>query len=416
MAEQVVAGADTDGDVLVICGTTLISWAVIARMARQVPGSGRAAHHTRQVGDRRAVERRGALRQLGGALAGVDRWQRGTRSRRPARCRCGCPTCAGERVPFHDPHRRASLHDLDIGMTPAPWSGPPTRPSASSSAICSTSPVCPHSASWPPVAVSARWTVDAGAGRLHRAARRHGRGARGGRPRRGAWMARQTAGLERPGSPPTGGCAPTTGSNPTPDGLPPPPSATTASGTSPDEHRRSELASEDTPGWSVACGAGGAAPRLEPGWAKPVRSELASEEHRLVGGVRSWRSSTSRLQCRMGEARPQQACERGHTRSVGGVRSWRSSAAVGTRMGEARPQRACERRTDPGWSVACGAGGAAPRLEARMGEARPQRACERGHTRSVGGVRSWRSSTAVRTRMGEARPQRACERGHRQWA
>ena len=29
MAEQIVAGADNDGDVLVICGTTLITWAVM---------------------------------------------------------------------------------------------------------------------------------------------------------------------------------------------------------------------------------------------------------------------------------------------------------------------------------------------------------------------------------------------------
>ncbi|MDX7436308.1 hypothetical protein, partial [Klebsiella pneumoniae] len=35
--EQIVAGADRDGDVLVLCGATLIVWTTISA-ARQVPG------------------------------------------------------------------------------------------------------------------------------------------------------------------------------------------------------------------------------------------------------------------------------------------------------------------------------------------------------------------------------------------
>ena len=37
ICEQMVAGADQDGDVLVLCGTTLIVWATIPE-AREVPG------------------------------------------------------------------------------------------------------------------------------------------------------------------------------------------------------------------------------------------------------------------------------------------------------------------------------------------------------------------------------------------
>ena len=37
LCEQIVAGADDDGDVLVLCGTTLIVWVTVAE-ARQVPG------------------------------------------------------------------------------------------------------------------------------------------------------------------------------------------------------------------------------------------------------------------------------------------------------------------------------------------------------------------------------------------
>ncbi|MEI4896653.1 hypothetical protein Q8G71_35780, partial [Klebsiella pneumoniae] len=37
LCEQIVAGADRDGDVLVLCGATLIVWTTISA-ARQVPG------------------------------------------------------------------------------------------------------------------------------------------------------------------------------------------------------------------------------------------------------------------------------------------------------------------------------------------------------------------------------------------
>ena len=37
LCEQMVAGADDDGDVLVLCGTTLIVWVTVPE-ARQVPG------------------------------------------------------------------------------------------------------------------------------------------------------------------------------------------------------------------------------------------------------------------------------------------------------------------------------------------------------------------------------------------
>ena len=48
LAEQLVAGADRAGDVLVLCGTTLITWAVIDRRA-EVPGPVDRAPHRRRA-------------------------------------------------------------------------------------------------------------------------------------------------------------------------------------------------------------------------------------------------------------------------------------------------------------------------------------------------------------------------------
>jgi xylulokinase len=110
LSEQLVAGADQDGDVLVLCGTTLIVWATIAQ-AKQVPGLWTIPHIA------------GGKCQIGGAsnagglfLGWVDRLvgQGDSASLDPRRVPVWSPYVRGERTPFHDPDRRGVLDGLDL--------------------------------------------------------------------------------------------------------------------------------------------------------------------------------------------------------------------------------------------------------------------------------------------------------------
>jgi xylulokinase len=110
LCEQIVAGADRDGDVLVLCGTTLIVWATVGE-ARQVPGLWTIPHTVpgkSQIG--------GASNAGGLFLGWVDRvvapGDPATVS--PARIPVWSPYIRGERTPFHDPDRRAVLDALDL--------------------------------------------------------------------------------------------------------------------------------------------------------------------------------------------------------------------------------------------------------------------------------------------------------------
>ena len=92
MGEQIVAGADNDGDVLVICGTTLIVWCVTPELA-EVPGYFPMPHTTQGkflVGG--PSNAGGSLPRLGPTPA-ARRPGPATRST-PAACRCGCRTRA----------------------------------------------------------------------------------------------------------------------------------------------------------------------------------------------------------------------------------------------------------------------------------------------------------------------------------
>ena len=109
LCEQMVAGADDDGDVLVLCGTTLIVWVTIPE-ARQVPGLWTIPHMTgkSQIG---GASNAGGLflgwvdRVLGpGDPVAVD----------PRRVPVWSPYLRGERTPFHDPDRRGMLDGLDL--------------------------------------------------------------------------------------------------------------------------------------------------------------------------------------------------------------------------------------------------------------------------------------------------------------
>ncbi len=110
LCEQIVAGADRVGDVLVLCGTTLIVWTTISE-ARQVPGLWTIPHTAAgksQIG--------GASNAGGLFLGWVDRLvgPGDPAAADPRRVPVWLPYIRGERTPFHDPDRRAVLDGLDL--------------------------------------------------------------------------------------------------------------------------------------------------------------------------------------------------------------------------------------------------------------------------------------------------------------
>jgi xylulokinase len=112
-AEQLVAGADDDGDVLVILGTTLIVWAVTTSETA-VPGYWTIPHTApgkllvggpSNAGGLFCDWARRMIGDVGDGSAGAPR---------PDRVPVWAPYPRGERVPLHDPDRRAVLTDLDL--------------------------------------------------------------------------------------------------------------------------------------------------------------------------------------------------------------------------------------------------------------------------------------------------------------
>ncbi|MBE1547801.1 xylulokinase [Mycobacterium sp. OAS707] len=109
LCEQLVAGADRDGDVVVLCGTTLIVWITIPEY-REVPGLWTVPHST------------GGKFQIGGPsnagglfLSWVDHLVAEDNSVvDPGRVPVWSPYVRGERVPYHDPDRRAVLDGLNL--------------------------------------------------------------------------------------------------------------------------------------------------------------------------------------------------------------------------------------------------------------------------------------------------------------
>jgi xylulokinase len=109
LAEQIVAGADDDGDVLVILGTTLITWGVIDDWY-EVPGLWTIPHSTPGKALIGGASNAGglflnwALPLLGRAKGPVD----------PGNVPVWLPYVRGERTPLHDASLRSTLHDLDL--------------------------------------------------------------------------------------------------------------------------------------------------------------------------------------------------------------------------------------------------------------------------------------------------------------
>jgi xylulokinase len=109
LCEQMVAGADQDGDVLVLCGTTLIVWVTIPEY-REVPGLWTLPHTAPgkfQIG--------GPSNAGGLFLGWVDHLVgEGNPTVDPRRVPVWSPYIRGERAPFHDPDRRGVLDRLDL--------------------------------------------------------------------------------------------------------------------------------------------------------------------------------------------------------------------------------------------------------------------------------------------------------------
>ena len=122
-AEQLVAGADHTGDVLVILGSTLIVWAVVDEwieipglwtVPHTVPGKVLVGGPSNAGGIFTGVVDR-LIAGVGGGPSGSGPW----RGLDPADLPVWLPYVRGERVPLHDPTRRASLHGLGVHHSPS---------------------------------------------------------------------------------------------------------------------------------------------------------------------------------------------------------------------------------------------------------------------------------------------------------
>lgn len=116
LGEQLVAGADAPGDVLVICGTTLIVWAVTEEWV-EADGLWTVPHTAPGLALVGGASNAGGLfldwaRRLVGASSDGGEAD-------PGRVPVWVPYLRGERTPHHDPTRRARLVDLDVGHGPA---------------------------------------------------------------------------------------------------------------------------------------------------------------------------------------------------------------------------------------------------------------------------------------------------------
>jgi xylulokinase len=116
-AEQIVAGVESPGDILVICGTTLIVWAVMDEW-REVPGLWTVPH------SRPGLYLIGGPSNAGGLFLG---WASNLLAGHgeagqpvdPHSVPVWTPYVRGERVPLHDHDRRSSLDGLDLTHGPA---------------------------------------------------------------------------------------------------------------------------------------------------------------------------------------------------------------------------------------------------------------------------------------------------------
>ncbi len=109
LCEQLVAGADRDGDVVVLCGTTLIVWITIPEY-REAPGL-----WTLPLSSTGKFQMGGPSNAGGLFLGWVNRLVAEDNSAvAPDAVPVWSPYIRGERVPHHDADRRAILDGLDL--------------------------------------------------------------------------------------------------------------------------------------------------------------------------------------------------------------------------------------------------------------------------------------------------------------
>jgi sugar (pentulose or hexulose) kinase len=114
LAEQLVAGADRTGDVLVLCGTTLITWGVLDQTSAEVPGLWTIPHTA--VGHSLI----GGPSNAGGLfLEAVRRWlgpasPAAIEAVAPDDLPVWLPYIRGERTPLHRRDLRASVDGLGL--------------------------------------------------------------------------------------------------------------------------------------------------------------------------------------------------------------------------------------------------------------------------------------------------------------
>ena len=118
LAEQIVAGADDPGDVLVILGTTLIVWVVVPET--EVPEDAGGFYPIPHTSPGNFLV--GGPSNAGGLFVNWALDGLGARDAGPATDPGAVPVWApyprGERSPIDDPHRRAVLADLDLTHGP----------------------------------------------------------------------------------------------------------------------------------------------------------------------------------------------------------------------------------------------------------------------------------------------------------
>lgn len=121
VCEQIVAGADEDGDVLVLCGTTLIVWVTTSEF-REVPGLWTLPHTAAgklQIG--------GPSNAGGLFLGWVDRLVTPNGDVDPGGCRCGRRTCAVNASRCTIPIAAACSTGWTSPTTAQRCDGPPAR-------------------------------------------------------------------------------------------------------------------------------------------------------------------------------------------------------------------------------------------------------------------------------------------------
>lgn len=114
MAEQVVSGTQDPGDVLVMCGTTLMTWTAVAGYRRveglwTIPDQGTDLFLVGGPSNAGGLFLGWADRVLAGSEEPVD----------PGQVPVWLPYIRGERTPLHDPDRRALLTGLGLTHGPA---------------------------------------------------------------------------------------------------------------------------------------------------------------------------------------------------------------------------------------------------------------------------------------------------------